>query len=140
MTDLRDQLADDITCDPAIPTYADAQRIANRLIAAGWRPGIPPRTRTQATCHPDRPVESRTLCKPCYHQARDNGSLDQYPLKHGRRRSIADVVDMWQLLRPDGATRRTVAAQLGMTPNAFDQAFRRAVRAGLIPRTDRRTT
>lgn len=137
MTDLRDQLATAIGVDPAITAHADALRIADRLLAAGWRPPSAPRTRERATCHPDRHVEARGLCKPCYHITRDKGELDRYPVKHRRYRSIADVVDLVQLLDGEGATARAMADKLGMTVGAFRQAVRRAKRLGLLA-ADRR--
>ncbi len=139
VTDLRDQLAAHITCDPAITHYSQALRIADRLIETGWRPGTPPRTRTNATCHTNRPVEARGLCKSCYTMARERGELDQHPVRRAHYRTLAEVVDLVQLLDGEGATTRTMAGRLGMTPGAFRQAYRRAVKLGLLT-PDRKTT
>lgn len=37
--------------------------------------------RNTASCHPDRAVEGRGLCKRCYQEAWAWGRLDDYPLR-----------------------------------------------------------
>jgi hypothetical protein len=117
VTDLRDQLADFETA---------ARRLLNTrrpLVLVHDRP---------ANCHPDRPVVARNLCRPCYDHAWSEGTLGQHPTKHRSRRRLEEFVDMWELLRPEGATLLTVADRLGMTRGAASQAHHRAVRRGLL--------
>jgi len=85
--------------------------------------------RTPATCHPDRPVNGRGLCRGCYSNAHRDGRLHQHQLV---RRPRADFVPDYQLLRSVGHTRTQIAERLGMTRAAVDQAYRRAVRASLL--------
>lgn len=124
MTDLRDQLAD---------FEAAARRILNtrppRLVLVNPKP---------ATCHPERALVARGLCRPCYDHAWSHGTLAQHPTKHRSRRRTEEFADMWQMLRPEGATRDAIAERLGMTRVAAIQAYYRAVRRGLIE-PDRRT-
>ena len=92
--------------------------------------------RTHATCHPDRPVNGRGLCRGCYSNAHRDGRLHQHQLV---RRPRADFVPDYRLLRSEGYTRRQIAERLAMTYSALTAHYYRAVRAGdLTP--DRRTT
>lgn len=130
MTDLRDRLA-------------DFEAAARRLLDQPTRPcrcrSGTARNRRAATCHPDRPVEARGLCRPCYSKAWSEGTLAAHPRKHRSRRSVEEFADLWQLLSPEGATLQTIADRLGMTRRAALQAHRRAIRRGLIE-PDRRST
>jgi DNA-binding XRE family transcriptional regulator len=54
------------------------------------------------------------------------------------RLSAADFATEYDHLRADGRTRREIAFRLGMTRDAVDQAYIRAVRDGLLT-PDRRT-
>lgn len=122
MTDLRDQLPD---FEAAARRLLDAPP---RLVLVHARP---------ATCHPGRPLAARGLCRSCYEMAWRGGGLDQHPVKRPHRR-LPDFVADYQLLRSEGYTRTQIADRLGMSRNAVDQAYYRAVRAGAIT-PDRRT-
>lgn len=118
MTDLRDQLA-------------DFEAAARRLLASREqpRPHLVVVHARPASCHPDRPLAARTLCNSCYAMAWRNGRLDTHPLNQDKR-SRADFVADYQLLRAEGHSRAQIAERLGMTVAAVTQAYRRAVRAG----------
>jgi hypothetical protein len=88
-----------------------------------------------ATCHPAQPAYGRGLCRGCYDHHRDHGTLDQHPRTTV---PLADFAADYQHLRTYGHTRRYIATRIGMTRDAVDQAYRRAVRAGLLT-PDRRT-
>lgn len=124
MTDLRDHLAD---------FEAAARRILDR----------PPRTKLAlvyarpATCHPDRPLLARGLCRSCYETARSNGTLGHHAPKRTLR-SRDDFVADYELLRSEGHTRRQIAERLGMSYPGVTNAYLRAVRSGRL-RPDRRT-
>lgn len=123
MTDLRDQLA-------------DFEAAARRLLTTR-RPLVLVHARP-ATCHPDRPVVARTLCRQCCDHAWSTGTIGEHPVKFRPRRTIADFVPDYELLRSEGYDRRQIAERLGMTYGAVSQAYLRAVRAGdLTP--DRRS-
>lgn len=117
MTDLRDQLA---------AFEAAAQRLIThrrrRLVLVHATP---------ARCHPDRPVNARGLCDSCYEMHWRNGSLDQFPTQRTIRSAVHFVAD-YELLRSEGYTRTQIAERLGMNRAAVDQAYRRAVAAGLL--------
>ncbi|WP_328465505.1 hypothetical protein OHA21_43765 [Actinoplanes sp. NBC_00393] len=117
MTDLRDQL----------PAFEAAAR---RLL--GHRPK-PTRTRASrpATCHPSSAHYARGLCRRCYDHHHDHGTLTSHATTRWRLRT-AEFAAEYALLRSDGHTRTAIAARLGVTRNAVDQAYRRAVRAGLL--------
>lgn len=146
MTDLRDQLADfeatarrqltDLITEFVYPDQL-ADKIAGRILDAGWIPPRAGRTPRKATCHPLRPLEARGLCKGCYAHAWSAGTLDQHPIRRHRVRT-ADFADAYERMRDEGATRRNIADRLGMTRDAADQAYRRAVRTGALT-PDRRT-
>jgi hypothetical protein len=124
MTDLRDQLAD---FEAAARRLLAGQR-APRLVLVAARP---------ARCHPNRPVNARGLCDSCYQTAWTRGELHQHPTVRTQRRR-ADFIADYELLRSEGYGRSQIAQRLGMTRNAVDRAYWRAVRAGdLTP--DRRT-
>lgn len=93
--------------------------------------------RDAATCHPDRPATARGLCGSCYETARRHGRLDEHPTTR-RVHTTAEFAAEFELLRGDGLTRPQIAARLGITRNAVDIAYRRAVAAGLLT-PDRRT-
>lgn len=120
--DLRDQLA-------------DFEAAARRLLTQPRRLVLV--HATPATCHPDRPVAARGLCKRCYDTARDNGTLHQHPHARTPQRSRADFVADYELLRSEGYPREQIAERLGMTPEGLRSAYRRAVAAGDL-RPDRR--
>lgn len=91
--------------------------------------------RHDATCHPGRRAYARRLCRGCYDHHHDHGTLHQ----HERvTRPLADFADDYQHLRSCGHGRASIAARIGMTRDAVDQAYRRAVRDGLLT-PDRRT-
>lgn len=90
-----------------------------------------------ATCHPDRPVDARGLCDSCYEMHWRAGTLAQFPTKRTQR-SRADFVADYVLLRSEGYGRTHIAERLGMTRNAVDAAYNRAVKAGALT-PDRRT-
>jgi CRP-like cAMP-binding protein len=123
VTDLRDQL-------PAFEAAARRllERPPRRLVLVHARP---------ATCHPDRPLQARSLCRPCYELAWQNGTLEQHPTKRTMRRR-ADFVADYAHLRSYGYTRRQIAERLGMTIYAVRRAYQRAVDAGALE-PDRRT-
>jgi len=138
----RDELAA-LIGNTHITTYDDLLALADRIIDAGWQPPRTPRTRkrprtrSQATCHPNRPLEARGLCKGCYGHALSQGILHQHPLRrhHVHRDTF---IDTYQRMRAEGANRRNIADRLGMTRDALAQAYRRAVMAGHLE-PDRRT-
>jgi hypothetical protein len=84
-----------------------------------------------ATCHPDRPHAARGLCQSCYEIAWRTGGLDQHPTTRTRR-SQADFVADYRLLRSEGYSRRHIAERLRMTYAAVTAAYLRAVDAGLL--------
>ena len=90
-----------------------------------------------AKCHPSRPNAGRGLCAGCYEHHRRNGTLHQHPLSRWRLR-MPDFAVEYAHLRSDGLGRANIAARLGVTRDAIDQAYKRAVRAGLL-NPDRRT-
>jgi hypothetical protein len=122
VTDLRDQLADFET--------------AARRILTARRPLVLVHARP-ATCHPERPVNARGLCDSCYQTAWHKRALDRFPTKRTQRFRDDFIAD-YTLLRSEGYTRTHIAERLGMTRNAVDAAYRRAVRAGALT-PDRRT-
>jgi hypothetical protein len=120
MTDLRDHI--------------DAFDAAARRILERRRPRLTLVHARPATCHPNRPLNARGLCKSCYQLGWLRGNLPD--LRRGRLR--AEFVPDYELLRSEGYTRRQIAERLDMTYSAITQAYLRAVRAGdLTP--DRRT-
>jgi hypothetical protein len=116
VTDLRDEL----------PAFEEAARrllhAPRRLVLVHARP---------AACHPDRPVNARGLCDSCYETHWRNGTLGQFPTKRTQR-FRDDFVAEYRHLRSYGLGRSEIAARLGMTRNAVDAAYRRAVRAGAL--------
>jgi len=122
VTDLRDQLA-------------DFDAVARRLLARPTRFVLV--HARPATCHPDRPVNARGLCDSCYETHWKRGTLDQFPTKRTQRFRDDFIAD-YQHLRTYGLSRTEIAQRLGMTRNAVDAAYRRAVRAGALT-PDRRT-
>lgn len=124
MTDLRDHLA-------------DFEAAAHRILGQP-RPRLALVQARPAGCHPDRPMLARNLCRRCYQNARNNGTLAEH--RHERTiRSQADFIADYELLRSEGYTRRQIAERLGMRKDTVAMAYRRAVRAGLLT-PDRRTT
>lgn len=78
---------------------------------------------------PGVPVHSRRgLCEGCEVAARRDGTLLDHP---ALVRTRAEVLEDYELLRTDGATRRQAAARMGMTVDALDRALQRARAAGL---------
>jgi hypothetical protein len=114
MTDLRDQL--------------DAFEAAARRILDRPRPHLALVHARPATCHPDRPVLARGLCRRCYQLAWLRGDLPD--IRRGRSRA-AFIAD-YELLRSEGYTRRHIAERLGMTYDGVTAAYRRAVIAGAL--------
>ncbi|GIE35918.1 hypothetical protein Ait01nite_089630 [Actinoplanes italicus] len=86
-----------------------------------------------ATCHPDRPGNTRGLCKSCYTLAHRNGTLAKHPCSRTIR-TQADFVADYELLRSEGYTRHQIAERLGMRYTAVTTAYLNAVRAGLLTR------
>jgi hypothetical protein len=125
VTDLRDRLAD---------FDAAARRI---LDTKPRRPGLVLVHATPAKCHPDRPLDARGLCHSCYTTAWRNKNLVEHP-RTRTRRSLADFVADYELLRSEGYTRRQIAERLDMNYPAVTAAYLRAVDAGLLT-PDRRT-
>lgn len=121
MTDLRDDIA---------AFEAAARRLLHRprLVLVNARPAI---------CHPDRPLDSRGLCHPCYAVEHRRGRHVEYPLQRTQRRR-ADFVADYVMLRSEGYSRRHIAERLGMSYQAVTAAYGRAVRAGALT-PDRRT-
>lgn len=123
MTDLRDQLAD---------FEAAARRILDRP-----RPRLALVHARPARCHPNRPMLARDLCRRCYQNARNAGTLAQHRPERTIRSRVEFVAD-YELLRSEGYTRRQIAERLGMRYDTVNAAYHRAVHAGdLTP--DRRT-
>lgn len=89
-----------------------------------------------AKCHKNRPNVGRGLCPGCYENNRRNGTLHQHPTTRWRLR-LPDFASEYAHLRSVGLGRANIAARLGVTRDAVDQAYKRAVRAGLLTR-DRR--
>lgn len=132
MTDLRDQLADfdaaarrQLTdlIDEFVYPHPLADKIAQRILAAGWTPPGRP------ACHPRSEMFARGLCERCYEYHRRNNSLATHPRRHRR---TADFAADYALLRSEGHTRRQIAERLGMRRNTVDAAYARAVRQGLL--------
>lgn len=115
MIDLRDRVA-------------EFEAAAVRLLAA-------PRTvvvrARPARCHPWRPLDARGLCRSCYTMAYRTGRHGEHPLERTSR-SRADFVADYVLLRSEGYSRRQIGERLGMTRDAVQQAYRRAVAAGQL--------
>lgn len=113
MTDLRDQLA---------AFEAAARQLLTtppRLALVHARP---------ATCHPNRPLCARGLCRQCYQLAWLRDDLPDKRTLRSRDEFIAD----YELLRSEGYTRRQIAERLGLTYHGVAAAYRRAVRAGAL--------
>lgn len=123
MTDLRDQL--------------DQFEAAARRLLDNVRPRLALVVAKPARCHPARPMTARGLCRSCYETAWRAQRLNGHPTTRTRRVRIDFVAD-YQVLRSEGYTRAQIAERLGMTRDAVNAAYSRAVRAGdLTP--DRRT-
>ncbi len=74
------------------------------------------------------PPHARGLCNRCCYRSRLDGTLADYPRKTWAR---ADLLDTYRTLRarlPRDATRAQIAAQIGVTVAALDQALHRARR------------
>lgn len=84
-----------------------------------------------ADCHPGRPHYGRGLCRGCYDHHRDHGTLANFPTRRWRLR-LPEFAEEYRLLRSDGLGRTAMATRLGVTRNAVDAAYVRAVRAGLL--------
>lgn len=123
MTDLRDQLA-------------DFEAAARRLLTRPRRLALV--HANPARCHPDRPVQARGLCGPCYQTAWANGTLDQHPPLRTQR-ALEDFAADYQLLRSEGYTRAQIAERLGMKYPAVTRAYGRAVKRRLITPDRRRS-
>lgn len=92
---------------------------------------------TRAQCHPERVTYSRGLCRGCYDHHRERGTLANFPTLRWKLR-LEEFAAEYAHLRSDGTTRTQFARRIGTTRTAVDQAYRRAVRAGLLT-PDRRT-
>lgn len=88
--------------------------------------------RKPASCHPDRPVSARKLCKRCYGTAWARGGVEALADHPTSVRAQVDFVRDYETLRADGLLRIQIAARLGMTRMAVDTAYIRAVRAGML--------
>lgn len=89
-------------------------------------------TTAQASCHPDRPVHARRLCRTCYDHEWRRGTHVKHPSAKAGQRTTAEFVEDYTELRGYGLTRTQIAARLGMTRDAIDAAYRRATLAGLL--------
>lgn len=67
----------------------------------------------------------RGLCWRDYNRAERNDTLANFP----RKRTRAEVVAEWELLRSAGATRTQAAEQIGIKPESLYRALLRAGRA-----------
>lgn len=124
MTDLRDRLDE---------FEAAAARLTSRVVSR--QPGLRLVWAVPAGCHRDRPMRAQGLCGSCYTMAWNHGRL---PEKQSHRKRIDFVAD-YVMLRSEGYTRRQIAERLRMSYTAVTNAYRRAVRAGLLT-ADRRTS
>lgn len=86
---------------------------------------------TRSHCHPNQPAYGRGLCRGCYDHHRKYGTLDIFPTRRWRLR-LNEFATEYAHLRTDGVTRLQFARRAGMTRDSVDQAYRRAVRAGLL--------
>lgn len=91
------------------------------------RDQLPARVRN--TCHPSRPHFARRLCAGCYEVHRRRGTLADHPRV---KRLAADFVEDYTLLRSLGLGRSAIAARMGMTRNAVDVAYSKAIRRGAL--------
>jgi hypothetical protein len=78
---------------------------------------------TPATCHSDRPVDARGLCKRCYERAREMGELIDRPK---RLRTAAEFDADYQVLRDLSVD--VIAQRMGMTVAGVRKALERARR------------
>ena len=138
MTDLRDQLADfDAAARRQLTNLIDefvyphplADKIAQRILDAGWLPPRTYRTRATAACHPRQRHYARGLCCACYEHHRSQGTLDRFPRM---KRPTADFAADYAELRAQGHSRSQIAWRLGIRRNTLDAAYRRAVAAGAL--------
>jgi hypothetical protein len=87
------------------------------------------------TCHPERRHKARGLCLGCYEHHMDAGTLDQFPRI---TRTPGDVIPRYATLRAAGRSRRYIARTLGITVEALNKHYYRAVAAGALT-PDRRS-
>lgn len=80
-------------------------------------------------CHPKRDHFARRLCSACYEHHRKRGTLDRYPRI---KRTGADFAEDYTHLRSAGLGRTVIAARLGITRNAVDRAYVKAVQRGML--------
>jgi hypothetical protein len=123
VTDLPDQLAARDQLAALIRDGGTSSAIADRILAAGWRPPH------GALCHPRRELFARGLCEPCYEHHRRNATLQQFPRS---KRPTADFATDYDELRAQGLSRIQIAWRLGMRRNSVDAAYRRAVLRGVL--------
>lgn len=90
------------------------------------------RVRPAATCHRDRPLVARGLCKRCYGTTWARGGVAALAAYPTSVRAQVDFVRDYEALRASGLLRIEIAARLGMTRTAMDAAYIRAVRAGML--------
>lgn len=86
-------------------------------------------------CHPAKRHFGRRLCSGCYEVHRLRGTLIDFPRV---KRTGADFAEDYTELRSAGLGRTAIAERIGMSRNAVDLAYGRAVRRGLLT-PDRRT-
>lgn len=86
-------------------------------------------------CHPARRHKARGLCLGCYEHHMDAGTLGRFPRS---TRTPAEVIPRYATLRAAGRSRRYIARTLGISVEALNKHYYRAVAAGALT-PDRRT-
>lgn len=78
-------------------------------------------------CQRPKRISARGLCSACYKHWRRTGHLEGYdPTADNRAAHSADYVAAeWAWLSSFGVTKDQAAAQLGMSPRAFEKALDR---------------
>lgn len=97
--------------------------------------------RSRATCHPDRPVNGRGLCKTCYERHRRVGTLEGLERRRPPVTALLDEAYRLRAMYPNNPlTWNEIAARLGVQPKSLYHArWRRRNKVHGIPELRRDT-
>jgi hypothetical protein len=111
---------------PDTQAYRDACASAASRLGHARRRGI---TRDCADCGTDAEETARGLCQPCYERHRRQKTLSRFPRV---TRPTSDFAEDYAVLRGRGLTRRQIGEHLGMSVDAVQAAYSRALRKQLL--------